>query len=257
MDQLLAGAVQFATAADTPIVRASFTRSDFVVLATFATSTSDIHLVGSKSAGVLALKQLIGKKIGVIKGSSIDYFLDLVLIFDGIDPAQVEKIDVAPEQMATALQQHKIDAFALFDPGFSQAVEKLGDSVTVLKTPPIYLSTFNLIGMRALMGKSDAEIVKVLRALDRATLFIKQQPEVAQRILFKRLHMSDSSTKLVSRQIDYMLSLDQTFIKTLEGEARWFSQQKGNVGTKPANYLDFIYPLPLRKVKPQAVTIVK
>ena len=257
LEQLLAGTVDFATAADTPIIRASFTRSDFVVVATFATSTSDIHLVGSKSAGVFALKHLIGKKIGVIKGSSIDYFLDLVLVFDGIDPAKVEKVDVAPEQMAAALRTNKIDAFALFDPGFSQAVEKLGDSVTMLATPPIYLSTFNLIGMRASIGKTDAELVKVLRALDRANLFIKQQPEVAQRILFKHLHMPASSAKLVSSQIDYMLSLDQTFIKTLEGEARWFSQQKGNVGTKPANYLDFIYPLPLRQVRPQAVTIVK
>lgn len=257
LDQLLAGTVQFATAADTPVINASFMRADFMVVATIASSSSDIHLVGSKAAGVLATRQLIGKKVGVIKGTSTDYFLDSVLIFDGIDPAQVEKVDIAPDRMAAALRQNQIDGFALFDPGFSQAVESLGDLVTLLKTPPIYLATFNLIGMRTSIGKNDADMVKVLRALDRANLFIQRHPDAVHRILSQRLHMSEASAKLVSKQLDYALSLDQTFIKTLEGEARWYSQQRGNVGIKPANYLDYIYPLPLRQVRPQAVTIVK
>ena len=256
-EQMLAGTVQLSTVADTPIVRASFARSDFAVLATFATSTSDIQLVVAKSTGISSAKQLVDKKVGVIKGSSIDYFLDSVLVFEGVDPNRVEKIDIAPELMATALREQKIDAFALFDPGLTQAIESLGDSVTVLKTPAIYLSTFNLVAPRAALGKMDTDIVKVLRAIEKANLFIKQQPEAAQRILLKRLKITNPASKVVNRKMDYVLLLDQTFIKTLEGEARWFSQQKGFVGVKPANYLDFIYPAPLRQVRPQAVTIVK
>lgn len=257
LDQLLAGKVQFATAADTPIVSSSFVRSDFVVLSTFATSSNDIHVVGAKSAGITTLKQLIGKKIGLIKGSSTDYFFDTVLLFDGIDPARVQKLNVPADQMAQAMQQHQIDAFVLFDPGLSQALTVLGDSVTVLSTPPIYLSTFNLITARSLIGKNDADMVKILRALDRAQQFIKQHPEAAQHILQQRLNMSRRTGKSINMQIDYMLSLDQTFIKTLEGEARWFGQQPGIKGVKPVNYLDFIYPSPLFQVRPKAVTIVK
>ena len=257
LEKMLAGAFQLSTAADTPIVRASFARSDFAVIATIASSSTDNHIVGSKAAGIFSIKQLVGKKVGVVKGSSIDYFLDSVLVFEGIDPAKVEKLDIAPEQMATALQQQKIDAFALFDPGLSKAVDILGNSVTVLKTPPIYLSTFNIIAPRASLGKNDAEITKVLRAIDKANLFIRQQPDAAQRIMYKRLKMALPTSNSVVSNIDYTLSLDQTFIKTLEGEARWFSQQKGFSGIKPANYLDLIYPTPLLQVRPQAVTIVK
>ena len=228
LDQLLAGTVQFATAADTPIVSSSFVRSDFVVLSTFATSSNDIHVVGAKSAGISTLKQLIGKKIGLIKGSSIDYFFDTVLLFAGIDPARVQKLDVPADQMAQALQQHNIDAFALFDPGLSQALTVLGDSVTVLSTPPIYLSTFNLVTARSLIGKNDADMVKILRVLDRAQQFIKQHPESAQRILQQRLKITRPAGKSINIQIDYMLALDQTFIKTLDVKRAGLVNNKGS-----------------------------
>ena len=257
LNMLLAGEVQFATAADTPIVSASFTRSDFVVLASFATSSNDIRVVGSKSAGIAKLKDLVGKKIGILKGSSVEYFLDTALLFDGIDPARIQKVDILVDDIADAMRQHKIDAFVLFDPGLSKAVSALGAGVNVLVTPPIYISTFNLVAQRALIGKIDIEMVKLLRALDRAQTFIQQNPEAAQRIMRERLKMAAPTGKSLSIQMDYTLSLDQTFLKTLEGEARWFSQQKDVRGTKPGNYLDFIYLPPLLQVRPKAVTIVK
>lgn len=257
LNMLLAGSVQFATVADTPIVRASFVRSDFVVLTTIASSNNDIHVAGAKSAGITKLKNLVGKKIGLIKGSSADYFLDTVLLFDGIDPARVEKLDIPADDISEALRQHKIDAFVLFDPSLSKALNALGDSVAVLPTPPIYLATFNLVAARSLVGKNDADMVKVMRALDRAQLFIKQQPEAAQRILRKRLNMAPLVGKSLNVQMDYQLSMDQTFIKTLEGQARWLGQQKEVVGIRPANYLDFVYLPPLLQVRPKAVTVVK
>ena len=257
LDQLLAGKVQLATVGDTPIMLASFVRSDFVVLATFATSTTDNQIVRVKGARINSLKDLIGKRIGILKGTSIEYFLDTVLLFDGIDPSLVQKVDMPPDGMAAALLEHKIDAFALFDPGLSNAIAALGDSAAVLPTPPIYLSTFNLVASRTIVGKNDADIVKILRVLERAQQFIKQQPDAAQRILQERLHTAPPSGKSITTKMDYMLSLDQTLIKTFEGEARWFSQKKTNVGVKPVNYLDYIYPSPLFQVKPKAVTIVK
>jgi sulfonate transport system substrate-binding protein len=257
LNMLLAGGLQFATVADTPIVSASFVRSDFVVLASFASSSNDIRVVGAKSAGIARLKDLVGKKIGIIKGSSAEYFLDTALLFDGIDPARVQKFDMPVDDIIDALRQHKIDAFVLFEPGLSKAVTALGESVNVLVTPPIYLSTFNLVAQRSLIGKNDIEMVKILRALDRAQTFIQQHPEAAQRIMRERLKMPPPTGKSLSIQMDYALSLDQTFIKTLEGEARWFSQQKGTVGTRPVNYLDLIYLPPLLQVRPKSVTIVK
>lgn len=257
LDMLLAGTVQLATAADTPIVSSSFARSDFVVLTTIATSSNDLHIVGAKAAGITKLRDLSGKKIGIIKGSSIEYFLDTVLLFEGIDPARVQKLDIRGDDFADALRQHKIDAFVLFNPFLDRALSALGDSVNVIATPPIYFSTFNLIAARSLVRKNDTDMVNILRALDRAQLFIKQQPEAAQRILRERLKTPPSAVKLINTQMDYTLSLDQTLLKTLEGEARWFSQQKGIVGIKPVNYLDFIYPSPLFQVRPKAVTIVK
>ena len=257
LEQLLAKKFQFATAADTPIVVNSFARADFMVLATFATSNNDIQIVRNKNAGITSLKHLAGKRIGIIKGSSIDYFIDTVLLFDGIDPASVQKIDIAPDDMAHALQQHRIDAFALFDPGLNKAMTAMGNSAAVLPTPPIYLSTFNLVAARAMADKNDADMVKILRVLDRAQRFIKQQPDAAQRILQKRLNTTTPSSKSIATKIDYALSLDQTLIKTLEGEARWLKQQKEVVGNKPTNYLDYIYPSPLLQAKPNAVTLVK
>lgn len=254
---LLDGQVGLATVADTPIVFASFMRADFVVLATLTTLTEDTRIIGSRQRGVLQAHDLIGKRIGVIKGTSGEYYLSTFLLFNGIVPDQVTQVDLGARDAVTVFQSHEVDALAVFQPSVFRTSIAAGDDAIILRSPHIYSTKLNLVAARSMVGKQDAIMQKMLRALVRAQKYIEQEPLKAQAILQTRLKLDPSFVSSIWPQLDFSIALEQTLIKTLESEARWLSGQQDVKGKRPTNYLDYIYPLPLSQVRPGAVTLVK
>ena len=257
LKHMLDGEAQLATVADTPVVFASFSRTDFVILATFSTSANDAKFVTRKSAGINAPRDLAGKRIGVVTGTSGHYFLDSFLLFHGVDPSGVKLIPRQAEDIVAAMEKHEVDAVAAFEPSPYQAVKSLGTDAIVLRGARIYTTTFNLLADRRLLGGRDADLVKLLRAIERAERFIHDEPKKAQAILQVRLKLDQGLIDWIWPDYDFALSLDQSLITSLESEARWAMREGHATGKRPANYLDYLYTTPLLKVLPGAVTVVK
>ena len=126
-----------------------------------------------------------------------------------------------------------------------------------LHNPKIYTVTFNLVAASNFIGVGDDQIMRLLRALNRAREFIETEPAAAKKLMQERLHLDPATVATLFPSMEFQLGLDQTFIKTLESEARWYARQPDAVGKKPANYLNFIYPIPLSKINPSAITLLK
>lgn len=90
--QMFEGEVQLATASKLPVMFNSFSRTDYAIVATFVTSPLDVKLVARKSAGIGSAAQLIGKRVGTVKGASAHYFLDTFLLINGLDPKKVDLV---------------------------------------------------------------------------------------------------------------------------------------------------------------------
>ena len=255
---LLDGQVQLATASEIPVMFNSFTRSDYAIVATFVTSGRDVKLVVRKSAGIETPAQLTGKRIGTVKGTSGHYFLDTFLVFNGVDPKNVELVPLPPEQIEQALQDKKIDAAAIWEPFAYKSLKALADDGLVLPSGRIYTQSFNLIAGRKLIAEREADIVKVLRALDRAQRWIRDRPLEAQAILKDRLQEGQAFIDATWQDFNYRLSLDQSLLSTIEGEARW-ALREGHVppDSKTPNYLQFIEAGPLRKAVPAAAILFR
>ena len=257
LQHLLDGGAQLATVADTPLVFASFSRADFVIVATVAKSSRDTKIIARKSAAIATPGDLIGKRIGVIIGTSAHYFLDSFLLYHGVDNRNVRVIGRQIEDLVPALENHEVDAVAAFEPGAYRAVRALGSDALVLRAPRIYTTTFNLVAGRSFASGRDADLVKILRAISRAERFIRAAPQKAQAILRQRLEVDQGFIDWVWPDLDYALSLDQSLLTTLESEARWASREGHRNEKKPANYLDYIDPEALIRALPGAVTLVK
>jgi NitT/TauT family transport system substrate-binding protein len=107
------------------------------------------------------------------------------------------------------------------------------------------------------LGVRDDELVKILRALDRAQQFISTQPQKAKAILLERLKLDSAFVDWIWPRYNYRLSLDQSLLTTLEGEARWARQEGLVKAGKSPNYLNFVYVGPLSKVRQAAVEIIR
>ncbi|HUL66901.1 MAG TPA: ABC transporter substrate-binding protein [Burkholderiaceae bacterium] len=254
MQQLFDREVQMTAVSELPVVFNSFQRSDYAIVATLATSTGNIKLIGRKSAGITGPQQLVGKRIGVIVGSSSHYFLDAYLLFHGIDPKQVQIVDLQAEQMTSAVERGQIDALAAYGRHVAAVAKTLGTDALALDDPRIYTDSHNLIVERRTLAEREDDIVRVLRALQRAQTFIAERPQRAKEILCASARLDPAFVDTVFSSFSYRLSLDHSLVSTMEGEARW-AVREGHVRTdRPMpNYLDYVAPGPLLKAVPAAL----
>ncbi len=257
LKQLLDDQADLATAGDLPVVFNSFERPDFAVLGTFVTTTEDVKLIAQARSGISKPQHLVGKRVGVVPGSSSQYFLDLYLLTVGVDPSTLTLVNLQPEKMLEAMMAGTVDAVAVWEPYSYLIIQALGPSALVMPHTSGYILTFNLLGHRRLVGARDADLTRVLRAVERAEQFIREHPADAQAILRARLKLDQKFIDWVWAGLNFRLGLDQSLITTMEGEARW-ARRAGHVkGTATPNFLGMLHTAPLKSVKPAAVGVAR
>lgn len=256
--QLLDGNVHLATTSDLPIMFRSFdTTSPFSVIATFASSSQDIKLIARKSAGIKSTKDLKGKQVALVRGAAGQYVFDLALLADGIDPRAATLIDIDLKQLDKAAANPKIDAFALWNPGAYQMIKMLGSDAFVIPAPNLYTLTFNLVMLNDQSAIPATDLVKFLRALDRAISYIKSDPASSKALLQERLKLDASDVAAFWPDYRFSLSLNQSLLTTLESTARWAIQEKLVKGNSVPDYLEMIDVRPLKQFRASAVSLIK
>ncbi|MBC7993916.1 MAG: NrtA/SsuA/CpmA family ABC transporter substrate-binding protein [Rhizobacter sp.] len=255
LKQLLENRADLATASDLPIVFNAFERTDFVVLGTFVTTSEDVKLIAHARSGVSKPLHLAGKRVGVVTGASSQYFLELYLLTVGVDPRDLTLVSLQPEKMLDAISAGNVDAIAVWEPHAYLTTRALGSSAVVMPHTSGYILTFNLVGHRRLVGTREADLARVLRAVERAEQFIHDRPEDAKAILRARLKLDQAFVDWVWTGLNFRLGLEQSLITTMEGEARW-ARREGHVkGSASPNYLGMLHTAPLRSIKPGAVGV--
>jgi ABC-type nitrate/sulfonate/bicarbonate transport system substrate-binding protein len=255
LKDLLEGRATLATAADSPIVFASFGSDRFAIVATINTNRNDAKVIARKSGPIKSARDLAGHKVGTFVGTSAHYMLDLLGLMSGIDPGQIDVVPLKPDEVLPRLRSGELDAVALFEPYGFQAVRALGADALPLAGRRVYTQTWNVVIAREAVGIRDEDIQRVLRALDRAEELIRKDPYEAKEVLRGRLGLDEATVAWIWPDLRFQLSLDQSLISTLEGQARW-AMRNGHVKGDMPNYMRYLHATPLRRVKPQAVTLI-
>jgi len=120
LESVLAGKGDFATVATTPILFSILDgRQTMIIAAIEATSTNEAILV-RKDSGIENPADLKGKRIGLVVGTSGDYFADILLKANKVSRTQVKIVNIMPEDMAAALNAGRVDAVSIWNPIFFQ-----------------------------------------------------------------------------------------------------------------------------------------
>ena len=246
------GKVDLATASEMPVVVQAFAQPDVAIIATMTHASDNMKLIARRASGVTRSEQLDGHRVGVISGTAAQYLLETHLLNIGIDPQHVAMVPLQAEDTVAALKSGRIDAVAVWEP-FGYAALHGADAVGLrLPFSGTYIESYNLVARRTLFEHDD-ELARLLRAVERAEQFIAAQPGEAQAILRQQLKLDQGFVDWVWPGLGFRLSLDQSLVTTMEGEARW-AQREGHVagGLRP-NVLTLIHAAPLKSVKPDAV----
>ncbi len=257
LEAMLRGEVDVATVADTPIVMQSFKRRDFVVIATFSHNTP-YRLVADRLDGIRAPADMRGHRIGVMAGTTSQFFLHSVLADLGLAPSEIIEVDVPAGDSADAVVNHRVDAIAAFDPHGYFAQAALGDRALLIPyEKDRHEETFNFAVGRDFVQKRPLVAQRLLRATERTIEWIHGHRAEAIALAARRLKIDETVMASLWDNYRHALSLDQVLIVSLENQARWAILNGIGGGGKVPNYLDYFDSSVLDVVLPSAVTIIR
>lgn len=253
LEAVIQGRSQFGATAATPLMFAGLRGEPIVVIATISESVENLHIIARKDRGVAAPRDLAGKRVGVSRGTSNEYFLYAYLIFNNLAQDSVERVDINPEQTTAALARGDIDAAVSWNPYLRLQRQQLGDNAVILSNPYIYLLEWNIVARRDFAQRNPQLVSSLLRALIKANDSITSQPEEARAIVARAV--GDNAVALASYNFD--VHLRQDLLINLESQARWAIASGLAEQRQAPDFMPLLYPEGLLAVNPAAVTIIR
>ena len=254
---MLEGKVDISTVAPTPIMFSSFKRQDFRIFATFVYSYDDVKVIARKDKGINTGADLKGNRVGTPAGTTGQFVLSAFLTDSGLHPSEVQEVDINPSDLPDALKNNRVDAIVIWEPHAYNARQLLQGKVIRLPSSEVYKETFNFMVMKDFANDNPKVLKKFLRAIDKATIFIKSHKQKSQAIVAERLKLDKKVMTALWDDFVFQLSLDQSLLITLEDEARWAIKSRLTDTTEVPNYLNYIYMDALEEVKSESVTIIR
>jgi len=168
-------------------------------------------LLVRKESKIQGIGDLTGKKIGVFPGSTATNLLKKFLLDSNVDVSTINFVPIPPPNQLPALVSGSIDALHCYEPTTSIAliqgtVRKIHGSVYADMLSP------NPQGVAAISSsfvKQYPEVSsKVIRALERAMVFLKENDKEARDIMMNRMQL----TEQVSGQCVFLYMLPHKMI---------------------------------------------
>lgn len=249
--------IDICTAAQTPVVLHSFNRNDFAIIGAMVYSYNDVKVLVRQDRGINEPMDLRGRKVGVTKGSSGHYYLNLLLNYNGLSCSEVEEIDINASELPQALADGRVDAISTWEPHIMNAMKILGEKALLLPWEDIFREDYYFVVHKSFIKDNPETLKMFLKAIEKGEKFIQENKEESITIVSEKLKIDKESTASVWDDFAFQLILDQSIFISLEAEARWAILEGMTEEKEVPNYLGFIYMDALEEIKPEAVTIIR
>ncbi len=247
IESLFNGEVDYATASESVVMFKSFERQDFVLLSSFVSSDNDLKLLTLANRDINSVNDLNGKKVGVIKASSSEFYLDSVLLASNLSTDHVEKVYLNPDQLNQALYGFMVDAISVWEPWGYRTEMTSASKVKNLGIQGIYNLSFNLMTMKQRVEQDEDESVDMLEALKQAIIWMNDNPAQTRRWLSESLNIREHQLQWSWQDYIFRLSLGNALLSNIQLQARWALEHNLVIGNEP-DYRRYFASGPLEQV---------
>ncbi|MFD4245312.1 ABC transporter substrate-binding protein [Streptomyces sp. NPDC058525] len=253
LNAVLGGQAQLGVVGDLPAVTAALGGREVRIVADLS-RFSDWRLLTRTDRRISGFAALKGRKVGVPQGTNVEYALSRMLASVQLTAADITVVNLAPNQVTSALARGDIDAGVTFPSFYDSARTTLGDRYAELPFAGYTARTLLVAGPKA----TEETITAVLRAL------LKAQREIAtDQAAARKAVLAQSKGALQAGYVDafqpryeYGATLSPELLAQLEQEAGWAKAAQGLPGSADrAALLGHLHPAPLTAVDPAAVTV--
>ncbi|MEU9148493.1 NrtA/SsuA/CpmA family ABC transporter substrate-binding protein [Streptomyces sp. NPDC048349] len=253
LNAVLGGQAQLGVVGDLPAVTAALGGRELRIVADLS-RFSDWRLLTRTDRQITGFTALKGRKVGVPQGTNVEYALSRMLASEQLTAADVTVVNLAPNQVTSALARGDIDAGVTFPSFYDAARTTLGDRYAELPFSGYTARTLLVAGPKA----TEETTTAVLRALLKAQREIAADPPAARKAV-----LAQSKGALQAGYVDafqpryaYGATLSPELLAQLEHEAAWAKTAQSLPGSADrAALLRHLHPEPLTAVDPSAVTV--
>ncbi len=258
LEKVIDGHADMAIVGDTPYTVAALRGEQVEIVASLFGSRKAMAVLGWRGRGIASGADLAGKTIGTVPGTNAQYFLDALLVAQGIDRHSVNIVELKPEVLTDALRSGRVDAATLWQPDLLRMQRELGTAGHTIYGEDIFVYRFLLVTSKRYLSAHRDAVGRVVAALADATDMIRQEPVAARAIIGRALGIETEALAGAFDPSDFHLTLDQSLLLALSDQSRW-AQRTGLVRESSAipNFFELIDQGPLRAVRPAAVRIIQ
>lgn len=245
------GSLQFMTGIGNPPTVSAITRGvPLQVVWAQELYTYDEGLVVRSNSGIQSVKDLAGKTVALVLGSTSEFALDATLEKAGVDPTSVHKLNMTPSAIHAAWTNHSINAAYVWDPVLDAISHDngtvLGTDLDVKQQAPIY----SLSLVNTSWGIAHPDLVKeFIQAQNAAVTFYQQHPDEALQVIAKQdgISVATAKTEMAGYQIFDLQdqlnsdalgqgsSVGTSLVAQSLALSAQFLKQKGSLSTVPSN----------------------
>ncbi len=256
LDALLRNEIDIAGTAETPFIGKVFGKEAISVYATLDKGQY-MFLVGRKDRGIRTVADLKGKRIGLPRGTLVEFYLGRFLNLNGLKMQDMTLVDAAPQGCVEAMEGGDLDGAAVWNPYANQIALQLGEKAAVLRlqsNQPAYALAVArndwIASHRGVLGRS-------LRAIVQAEQYLLENPANARAIVQKKMNYDDGVMDRVWSDNQYSLVLHQSLVAAMEDQARWMISNNLTSEKEVPDFLHYVHVETLKETKPEAVNILR
>jgi taurine transport system substrate-binding protein len=212
-----AGSVDMGLAGSSPVANGISSGLPYRVAWIFDVIGDNEELVARASEGIRDVSGLRGKKVAAPFGSTTHYSLLTTLQQRGVNPKQLDVLDLEPDDIVAAWQRGDIDAAYVWNPSLAKIKE---DGGRVLMSSATLAKQGKLTGDLGIVRNDFAEkypdvVTEWIKQEDRAVRMLKQQPRKAAAIIGKEFQISTDDALAQTKGLLFLAAAEQASAKYL------------------------------------------
>jgi ABC-type nitrate/sulfonate/bicarbonate transport system substrate-binding protein len=219
--------------------------------AIFAVSRESKGEIGMAQNGINTAQDLVGKIVATRVGSTGSWLLSEYLAKGGVDESKVDVKNLETQILPTALCKGDIDAFFIWQPFGTRAMEICGDKVHQLTNGDGYIHAYLVAGARPewlAKPENKSAVVRFIRATLKGKAVAEKDLPAVTAYMNAKFDMSAAATKDVWSILERPIGFDPTFYKDYCQLTKWMTANK--LLDKKFSFQQFLSTDALREAAP-------
>jgi ABC-type nitrate/sulfonate/bicarbonate transport system substrate-binding protein len=254
-DDLLKNRVDVAAVADFIFVTRSFKRNDLRIFGSIFRGDT-FEIIARKDRGITEPAHLKGRRIGLTRGTVLDFFMETFLSRHGISSGSVRLVDMKPSEIPEAISSGAVDAVYAWEPYAGEIKKSLGPNAVIWPGQSDQSYQFVLMTKEEFIKERPIAVERLLKALLAAEKYCSEHAADAQNIIASRRGYDPALLQSVWKRSDFRVRLDQNLVILMEDQAKWAMRRRLTEKRDMPNYINLIHLQSLERIKPEAVRII-